>query len=193
MKNFIYVVLFATALFSQENSDSWISGKNGPYAGIDEYRLEKLEKIKTDRIKEQTKLKIEWQKYEIELKELLLGGAELQELWENCRKKGELWAKIQFAQIKADAKRKEILSEKEWENYLIWKLNMEAKKKGYFEYEKKIVKPLKKTDGCDYIVAGTIEYYKKGKLIAVVDYGDGTCDNKATKETGGETYEFEIK
>jgi hypothetical protein len=57
----------------------------------------------------------------------LLGGAELQEIWENCRKKGELWAEIQFAQIKADAKRKEILSEKEWENYLIWKLNMEAK------------------------------------------------------------------
>ena len=59
-------------------------------------------------------------------------------------------------------------------------------------YEKVITKPLVKTDDCKYIVEGTIEYLKDGKTVAVVDYGNGECDNIATKTVDGKTYEFEL-
>lgn len=60
------------------------------------------------------------------------------------------------------------------------------------KYEKVIVSPIVKLDDCKFIVAGIIEYHKGDKVIAVVDYGDGTCDNLATKTVDGKTYEFEL-
>jgi hypothetical protein len=197
MKIFILLAILASVVFSEDKKDSWITGIYGPYPGVDATRLKKLEQVKVDRLKEQEKLKIKLKRLELDLKELLLEGAELPALWDNCSKRGELWAKIQYAQIKADAKRRKTLNNDEWDKYLIWKLNMEAKRvsekyKHQSEYEKKIVKPLRKTDDCPYIVEGIIEYYKHGKLVAVVDYGDGACDNKATKKTDGKTYEFKL-
>ncbi len=197
MRPFILMLILVAALCAKDKKNIDLAGKYGPFPGVDKVRLEKLEKVKIDRLKEQEKLKIELQRLELDLKELLLEGANLPEFWKNCSKRGEIWAKIQYALIKADAKRKEILSSDEWDKYLIWKLNFEAKRtkkeKAYHsEYKEKIVKPLKKIDGCAYIVEGTIEYYKQGKVVAVVDYGDGTCDNLATKVADGETYEFEL-
>jgi hypothetical protein len=60
------------------------------------------------------------------------------------------------------------------------------------EYEKVITKPIVKIDGCKYIVEGTIEYYQDGVLIAVVDFGNGNCDNIATKTIDGVTSEFTL-
>ena len=60
------------------------------------------------------------------------------------------------------------------------------------EYEKVIVNPIIKQDDCKFIVAGTIEYRKGDKVIGVVDFGDGTCDNLATKTIDGKIYEFEL-
>ncbi|MCD4683296.1 MAG: hypothetical protein K8R86_08455 [Bacteroidales bacterium] len=65
--------------------------------------------------------------------------------------------------------------------------------KGDGEWEKVITKPLVKLDDCDYIVEGTIEYYLDGELVATVDYGDGECDDIATKTVDGETIEFSLK
>ena len=64
--------------------------------------------------------------------------------------------------------------------------------KGEGEYEKIITKPLVKTDNCKYIVEGTIEFLLNGETVAIVDYGDGECDNIATKTVDGKTYEFEL-
>lgn len=57
------------------------------------------------------------------------------------------------------------------------------KKKEGSKYKKVIVKPLVKTDDCNYIVEGTIKYYEiaTGAWAATIDYGNGTCDEWATK------------
>jgi len=52
---------------------------------------------------------------------------------------------------------------------------------GKYEYEKVIVKPLIKSEDCGYITEGIIEYRKDGKVVATVDYGNGECDEWATK------------
>lgn len=63
---------------------------------------------------------------------------------------------------------------------------------GSGEFEKMITSPLIKTNDCKYIVAGTIEFYKHEELVAVIDFGDGTCDNIATKTIDGNTVEFNL-
>lgn len=64
--------------------------------------------------------------------------------------------------------------------------------KGDGKFDKVITKPLVKINGCDYIVEGTIEYQLNGTAVAVVDYGDGTCDNLASKTVDGVTEVFEL-
>ncbi len=49
------------------------------------------------------------------------------------------------------------------------------------KYTKVITSPLIKITGCNYIVAGTIDYYYKGTFVATVDFGEGNCDDLATK------------
>ena len=53
------------------------------------------------------------------------------------------------------------------------------------KYKKVIVKPLIKSEDCDYIISGIIKYYSKktGKWVATIDFGDRTCDEWATKTT----------
>ncbi|KAA3600095.1 MAG: hypothetical protein DWQ06_09865 [Calditrichaeota bacterium] len=48
-------------------------------------------------------------------------------------------------------------------------------------FEKVIVNPIIKDANCDYPVSGTIQFLKDGVVIATIDYGDGTCDELATK------------
>jgi len=60
------------------------------------------------------------------------------------------------------------------------------------DYEKVIVNPIVKLDDCKFIVAGTIEFRKNDEVIATVDFGDGICDNLATKTVNGETTEFKL-
>ncbi len=69
------------------------------------------------------------------------------------------------------------------------------KKEDKCDYIKIIGEPLVKTDDCDYIVAGTIEFYKKGEWVATIDYGDGTCDSEAVKYTADseEPYYFSLE
>lgn len=66
--------------------------------------------------------------------------------------------------------------------------------KGDFEgFEKVITKPLVKIDDCKYIVEGTIEFHKGDQIIAVVDFGEGECDDIATKTFDGVSTEFSMK
>ena len=59
-------------------------------------------------------------------------------------------------------------------------------------YTKKILIPLERIDGCDYVVKGKIEYVKDGALVATVDFGDGECDNIATKTVDGVDKEIKL-
>ena len=69
--------------------------------------------------------------------------------------------------------------------------NLGGKKKSS-RYKKSILIPLVKIDGCDYIVEGKIEYIKNGTVVATVDYGDGQCDDIATKTVDGVDHEFTL-
>ena len=59
-------------------------------------------------------------------------------------------------------------------------------------YTKNILIPLGKIDGCDYVVKGKIEYIKDGTVVATVDYGDGECDDIATKTVDGKKYTYNL-
>ena len=59
-------------------------------------------------------------------------------------------------------------------------------------YTKNILIPLEKIDGCDYIVKGKIEYIINGTVVETVDYGDGHCEDIATKKVDGIDYEFKL-
>ena len=69
--------------------------------------------------------------------------------------------------------------------------NLRGKKKSS-RYKRNIIKPLVKIDGCDYIVEGKIEYIKDGAVVATVDFGDGECDNFATKTVDGVDKKIEL-
>ena len=69
--------------------------------------------------------------------------------------------------------------------------NLGGKKKSS-RYKKNILIPLVKIDGCDYIVEGKIEYIKNGAVVATVDFGDGQCDDIATKTVDGVDHEFKL-
>ena len=68
-----------------------------------------------------------------------------------------------------------------------------GKKRRKEKYKKNVVSPLVKLENCNYIVEGTVEYLKDGKVAATVDFGDGTCDDKATKTVDGKTVEITLK
>ena len=69
--------------------------------------------------------------------------------------------------------------------------NLHGKKKSP-RYIRNIIKPLVKIDGCDYIVEGKIEYIKNGVVLATVDFGDGECDNVATKTFDGVDHKIKL-
>ena len=76
--------------------------------------------------------------------------------------------------------------------YAIANQNPELAIKGDGKLEKVITKALVKLDDCKYIVEGTIEFRLNGEVVAIIDYGDGLCDNIATKTCDGETNKFKL-
>lgn len=53
--------------------------------------------------------------------------------------------------------------------------------------------PLVKSKGCPWIKSGKLAIQREGKKDAVVDYGNGTCDDKATLNVGTWTKEITAK
>ncbi len=109
------------------------------------------------------------------------------------RKDGDLLAKVDFgdgtndavATKEKDGEKDDIdLTQKDEDG------DGEKDKDDYFK--KVVVEPIVKADDCDYITSGIIKYYKDGEWLATVDYGDGTCDNEAVKETEEGFYTFTL-
>jgi len=76
--------------------------------------------------------------------------------------------------------------------YAIFNQEDNVNLKGNGDFEKVITKPLVKLDDCKFIVEGTIEFRLDGEVVAIIDFGDGQCDNIATKTVDGETHEFKL-
>jgi hypothetical protein len=53
--------------------------------------------------------------------------------------------------------------------------------------------PLLFSYGCQYITSGKLKIKRSGKKDAVVDYGDGTCDDKGTVTVGTWTKDITLK
>jgi hypothetical protein len=59
-------------------------------------------------------------------------------------------------------------------------------------YTSTITVPIVKRASCNWIESGRIELTPEGLNARVVDYGNGTCDNKATITFGGNTFSFDL-
>lgn len=65
-----------------------------------------------------------------------------------------------------------------------------TEKKKY--YTEKVLEPLVRIDGCDYPVSGVVQYIKDGRVVALLDYGNGECDDIAMKTVGYKTVEVKL-
>ncbi len=60
--------------------------------------------------------------------------------------------------------------------------SLKGKSKKNKKFTKVILSPIVKVTGCQWIVQGIIEYYDdNNNLLATIDFGNGTCDEWATK------------
>jgi len=59
-------------------------------------------------------------------------------------------------------------------------------------FSKTIEYPIMKTGACRFIVEGTVSFVLNGEEFALLDYGDGTCDDVATITKDGETIQISI-
>lgn len=57
-------------------------------------------------------------------------------------------------------------------------------------YTMDITKDLRKEIGFKHVVSGTLEFKPGKKALRIIDYGDGTRDNKATVEINGITFDI---
>ncbi len=60
-------------------------------------------------------------------------------------------------------------------------------------YKFTTITPLVKANGCSWIKSGKLKIERTGKLDAIVDYGDGTCDDQATVTVANKTFPFVMK
>ena len=59
------------------------------------------------------------------------------------------------------------------------------------KFTRTITKPLLIDRSCEFITSGTVVLTRNSSTVTI-DYGDGTCDNKATVTTNGTTEEIEL-
>ena len=62
----------------------------------------------------------------------------------------------------------------------------------YFQWSTAITSPLTKRFSCRWISRGTLSLKKGNDAVAVLDYGAGTCDNKASFSVNGQVQEITL-
>lgn len=62
----------------------------------------------------------------------------------------------------------------------------------FYQWSHKITTPLVKRFACHWIEAGSVNIQRGQQDAAVLDYGSGDCDNKATITTGGQVLEITL-
>ncbi len=60
-------------------------------------------------------------------------------------------------------------------------------------YTRTIIEPLMMQFTCRYMVSGTVEIIRSGESPAIIDYGDGECDDTAMLTQDGATEEITIR
>ena len=70
--------------------------------------------------------------------------------------------------------------------------NGTVKTNGTVTYSRTITTALLIDGSCEFIKSGVVELNRDG-VVSVIDYGDGTCDNKATITTDGTTEDVNLR
>ena len=60
-------------------------------------------------------------------------------------------------------------------------------------WESEIFEPLRNELACRFLVSGTVEIRPQNRPVALLDYGDGSCDNIATVTVNGEVYTIYLR
>jgi len=60
-------------------------------------------------------------------------------------------------------------------------------------WEAEIFEPLRNELACRFLVSGTVEIRPENRPVALLDYGDGSCDNIATVTVNGEVYTIYLR
>jgi hypothetical protein len=55
------------------------------------------------------------------------------------------------------------------------------------------VKPLHKTTACRFVVSGVATITPAGGSVRTLDFGDGSCDNKATLTVNGQSRQITLR
>lgn len=55
-----------------------------------------------------------------------------------------------------------------------------------------IINPLRRELSCHHFVSGTVEIERSNRPLAILDYGDGICDNIATVTIGDDTFTIRL-
>ncbi len=61
-----------------------------------------------------------------------------------------------------------------------------------FSSSRTIINPLRRELSCHHFVSGTVEVERTGRPQAILDYGDGECDNIATVTIDGQTFTIRL-
>jgi hypothetical protein len=59
-------------------------------------------------------------------------------------------------------------------------------------YSAVITTPLRKANACPWIESGVVTITPRNKKTRTIDFGDGTCDNKATVTIEGKVYNITL-
>ena len=75
-----------------------------------------------------------------------------------------------------------------WDDVYLISGDAEGVSASGISYILEITTPLRKEIGYKHIVSGVLEITPNGKFTRIIDYGDGTRDNKATVTINGATF-----
>ena len=70
--------------------------------------------------------------------------------------------------------------------------NSTGKDRNGKNYTVKINSPIIKRMACPYMESGTLDITPEGSTVRTIDYGNGTCDSKATITINGNTFAFNM-
>ena len=97
---------------------------------------------------------------------------------------GDIKARVEFSKDGATVRRN---------GKLDTRIENTRRSKKNSSYSKVIIEPIVKSEDCNYIVSGVVKYYDDNShWVATVNYGDGTCDEWATKEWNGGKKKFSM-
>ncbi len=99
---------------------------------LDQKTQDAVEVLLTDFHKKKYLLKLESEEHKIALKKMIVNDQfEMGAIKKNCHKRGDIWAEMQILKFEKDAEIKKLLTQKQWDKYLMHRIkSMDKEGKG---------------------------------------------------------------